>query len=152
MRSRKPVHGYKAHVATDQEAALIRGVEITTANVHNAAELEALLPSQPGDVYGDSAYASSRSERVIAASTAGRARCRPVSGGGAEALARVQAHNAEVQAMRARIEKVFGTCKRSYGLRRMRWLGLAKAGLQVRLTAIVYNLRRSWRLVKPLQA
>ena len=72
--------------------------------------------------------------------------------GGAEALARVQAHNAGVQAVRARIEKVFGTCKRSYGLRRMRWLGLAKAGLQVRLTAIAYNLRRSWRLLKPLQA
>jgi hypothetical protein len=34
--------------------------------------------------------------------------------------------------VRARIETVFGTCKRCYGLRRMRWLGLAKAGLQVR--------------------
>ena len=54
--------------------------------------------------------------------------------------------------MRARIEKVFGTCKRSYGLRRMRWLGLAKAGLQVRLTAIAYNLRRCWRLLKPISA
>jgi transposase, IS5 family len=41
------------------------------------------------------------------------------------------------------IEKVFGTWKRSYGLRRMRWRGLAKAGLQVRLTAVAYNLRRS---------
>ena len=49
-----------------------------------------------------------------------------------------------------RIEKVFGTCKRSYGLCRMRWLGLAKAGLQVRLTVIAYNLRRSWRLLTPL--
>jgi hypothetical protein len=29
----------------------------------------------------------------------------------------------------------------------MRWLGLAKAGLQVRLTAIAYNLCRSWRLL-----
>jgi Transposase DDE domain len=43
------------------------------------------------------------------------------------------------------IEKVFGTCKRSYGLRRMRWLGLAKAGLQVRLAAIAYNIRRIGR-------
>jgi IS5 family transposase len=49
--------------------------------------------------------------------------------------------------VRARIEKVFGTAKRSYGLRRMRWLGLAKAGLQARLTAIAYNQRRSWRLL-----
>jgi IS5 family transposase len=38
-RRRKPVHGYKAHVATDQDAGLIRGVEVTTANVHDAAEL-----------------------------------------------------------------------------------------------------------------
>jgi hypothetical protein len=36
------VHGYKAHFTTDQDAALIR-VEITTANVHDAAELEAVL-------------------------------------------------------------------------------------------------------------
>jgi hypothetical protein len=32
-RRRKPVHGYKAHLATDQEAGLIRAVEVTTANV-----------------------------------------------------------------------------------------------------------------------
>jgi transposase, IS5 family len=43
---------------------------------------------------------------------------------------------------------VFGTWKRSYGLRRMRWLGLAKAGLQVRLTATAYNLRRTVMLVR----
>jgi hypothetical protein len=38
--------------------------------------------------------------------------------------------------------------KRSYGLRRMRWLGLDKAGLQVRLTATAYNLRRTMVLVR----
>jgi IS5 family transposase len=54
--------------------------------------------------------------------------------------------------VRCRIEKVFGTCKRSYGLRRMRWIGLAKAGLQVRLAAMAYNLRRSWRLLAPTPA
>ena len=43
------MHGYKAHVATDQEAGLIRGVEVTTANVHDAAELEAVLPPEPGE-------------------------------------------------------------------------------------------------------
>jgi IS5 family transposase len=69
------------------------------------------------------------------------------SWGGAEALARLQAHNAAVRRVRCRIEKVFGTCKRSYGLRRMRWLGLAKAGLQVRLTAVAYNLRHTVTLL-----
>ncbi len=62
-------------------------------------------------------------------------------GRGPDALARLEANNAAVRQVRCRIEKVFGTWKRSYGLRRMRWLGLAKAGLQVRLAAIAYNLR-----------
>ena len=145
-RRRKPVHGYKAHVATDQDAVLIRGVEVTTANVHNAAELDAILPDVPGDTYGDTAYSGSRPEAAIRARGGTPRVVHTGTWGGAEALARLQAHNAEVRHVRARIEKVFGTAKRSYGLRRMRWLGLAKAGLQVRLTAVAYNLRRSWRL------
>jgi hypothetical protein len=31
---------------------LIRGVEVTTANVHDADQMQAVLPSEPGDVYG----------------------------------------------------------------------------------------------------
>jgi len=64
----------------------------------------------------------------------------------------LRAHNAEIRRVRCRIEKVFGTAKRSYGMRRMRWMGLAKAGLQVRLTAIAYNLRRSLGLLVALAA
>lgn len=59
------------------------------------------------------------------------------------ALARLEAWNEQIGRVRRRIEKIFGIWKRSYGLRRMRWLGLAKAALQVRLTAVAYNLRRS---------
>ena len=146
-RRRKPVHGYKAHVATDQDAWLIRGVEVTTANVHDAAELAAVLPDAPGEVYGDSAFVGSRSEATIRARGGMPRIVHTGTWGGADALARLEAHNAAVRRVRCRIEKVFGTAKRSYGLRRMRWLGLAKAGLQVRLTAIAYNLRRSWRLL-----
>jgi IS5 family transposase len=40
-RRKKPVHGYKAHVATDEEAGLVRSVEITTANIHDGTMLEA---------------------------------------------------------------------------------------------------------------
>nr|WP_181378097.1 transposase [Pseudoroseomonas aestuarii] len=49
--------------------------------------------------------------------------------------------NYTIQRIRCRIEKIFGTCKRSYGLRRIRWRGLAIASLQVCLTAIAYNLK-----------
>lgn len=146
-RRRKPTHGYKAHVATDQEAGLIRGVEITTANVHDAAELAKILPEAPGDTYGDSAYAGSRPEEIIRARGGTPQVVHTGTWGGPEALARLEAHNAAVRRVRCRIEKVFGTCKRSYGMRRMRWLGLAKAGLQVRLAAMAYNLRRSFGLL-----
>jgi transposase, IS5 family len=105
-RTRKPVRGYKARVATDEQGGLIRGVEVTTANVHDAAELEAVLPPEPGDVYGDSAFAGSRSERIITARGGTPRIVQTGIWGRAEAL---QRHNAEVQRVRARIEKVFGT-------------------------------------------
>ena len=60
-----------------------------------------------------------------------------------ETLARLDAWNQPIHRIRGRIEKIFGTWKRSYGLRRIRWLGLAKAFLQIRLTAIAYNMRRT---------
>ena len=147
-RRKKPIHGYKAHVATDEAAGLVRSVEVTTANVHDGTMLEAVLPHDPGEVYGDSAYAAGRFTDVVRA-RGGTARVvYPHTWGGPQALARLEAWNAEVRSVRCRIEKVFGTWKRSYGLRRMRWLGLAKAGLQVRLTATAYNLRRAMMLVR----
>jgi transposase, IS5 family len=39
-----------------------------------------------------------------------------------------------------RIEKIFGTWIRSYGLRRMRWPGIGKATTQVLTIGIAYNL------------
>jgi IS5 family transposase len=66
-RRRKPVHGYKAHVATDEGGGLILGVEVTSANMHDAAELDAVLPGEPGNVYGDSAFNGSRAQATIAA-------------------------------------------------------------------------------------
>lgn len=66
-RRRKPTHGYKAHVATDEGAGLVRGVEVTTANLHDAAELAAVLPPELGEVYGDSAFTGGPAERLIIA-------------------------------------------------------------------------------------
>jgi transposase, IS5 family len=147
-RRKKPVHGYKAHVATDEAGGLVRSVEITTANVHDGIMLEAVLPHEPGEVYADNAYAAGRFTDVIQARGGVPRVVHTHTWGGPAALSRLEAWNAAVRAVRCRIEKVFGTWKRSYGLRRMRWLGLAKAGLQVRLTAIAYNLRRSAAIVR----
>ncbi len=55
----------RPHVATDQDAGLIRGLEVTTANLHDAAELGAILPQAPGDTYGDSAFSGGSAERLV---------------------------------------------------------------------------------------
>jgi IS5 family transposase len=134
-------------VATDRAAVLIGSVEVTTANVHDADQLQAVLPSEPGDVYGDSAFAGRSAERVIIAQAGTPQVVHTGTWGRPEALARLKAHNARVQRIRCRIETVFGACKRCHGLRRMRWLGLARAGLQVRLAAIACTLRRTVTLI-----
>ena len=59
----------------------------------------------------------------------------------------LKAWNQPIHRVRGRIEKIFGTWKRSYGLRRMRWRGIAKATAQVHLTAIAYNLKRTLSIV-----
>ena len=147
-RRRAPVHGFKAHVAADKDGDIVRAVEVTPANVNDGRMLAAVLPDQPGDVYADLAYEShANNEQIRLAGGHSRLPAKAVWGNEA-ARARLESWNREVGSVRRRIEKIFGTCKRSYGLRRMRWLGLAKAGLQVRLTAIAYNLRRSATMLR----
>ena len=121
---------------TASASTVIRGVEVTTANIHDAAELAAILPEAPCDTEGDGACARIRPERIIRARVGTPQVADSGIWGGPEALARLEARNASVRRARCRIEKVLGTGKRSDGMRRMRWLGLAKAGLQVRLAAM----------------
>lgn len=152
-RRKKPVHGYKAHVATDEEG-IVRRVEISPANVHDGSMLPSILPSEPGTVYADMGY-DSHANREAIHSKGGRQMIAQRSAWGRDpetTRAALHAWNASVAAVRCRIEKVFGTWKRSYGLARMRFIGLAKASLQVHFTAIAYNLRRSWRILAPQSA
>jgi IS5 family transposase len=104
------------------------------------------LPDDPGEVYADSAYrgqifaaavrAKGGTPRIVA--TGVWAKADPASE--AEAERWLAEWNRAIQAVRCRIEKIFGTWKRSYGFRRMRWRGIVKARLQAHLTAIAYNL------------
>lgn len=151
-RSRKAIHGYKAHVAADAETTLIEVVDVTPGNAHDGRAGVLVIPDDPGEVYADSAYRGDRFASAVRA-RGGIARVAPTSYWGREGdTATAEAFATQVKAIqriRSRIEKIFGTCKRSYGLRRMRWRGLAKATLQVRLTAIAYNLRRGLTLLTP---
>lgn len=102
----------------------------------------------PGSLYVGSAFNGGKSRK--ATRTRGGMPQVRLTGtwGGAAALGRLKQQNAGFRRIRCRIEKVFGSCKRSYDLRRMRWLGLAKAGLQVRLAAIT-SARKATASISP---
>lgn len=148
-KGKAAVHGFKAHVGADAETALIEEVTVTPANVNDGKAGPEALPDDPGEVFADSAYRGSHfsnavrakggTPRVIATGMWGRV--------GDGTLRKLKAWNYGIQRVRCRIEKIFGTVKRSYGLHRMRWRGLAKAALQVRLTAIAYNLKRAMTIM-----
>jgi len=105
---------------------------VTSANVNDGRAGPDALPDDPGEVFADSAYRGSHfanavrakggSPRIVATAMWGRDE--------QETLARLDAWNTPIHRVRARIEKIFGTWKRSYGLRRMRWRGLARAALK----------------------
>jgi IS5 family transposase len=142
---RKAIHGFKAHVSADADTALVEELAVTPGNAHDGRAGGAALPDNPGEVYADSAYrgevfdsavrTKGGSPRIVATGMWGRA--------GDDTLRKLRSWNYAIQRIRCRIEKIFGTWKRSYGLRHVRWRGLAKAALQVRLTAIAYNLKRA---------
>lgn len=144
-RGKPAVHGFKAHVAADADTSLVEQVSVTPANINDGRAGPEALPENPGEVFADSAYRGSHFRnavlakggvpRIVATSMWGRDE--------QETLARLNDWNQPIHRVRGRIEKIFGTWKRCYGLRRMRWRSLAKAAVQVHLTAIAYNLKRT---------
>lgn len=143
-KKRAAVHGYKAHIAADRDTGLIRELVVTPANEADVSWAPDIIPREPGEVYGDKAYDALSVERAI------------LRAGGIPRLLRkghrklsaqeLEPINRPLRPIRARVEKIFGTWKRSYRLRQVRWCGLAKATLQIHLAAIAYNYKRSWRL------
>lgn len=148
-KSHPAVHGFKAHVAADATTALVEKVSVTPANVHDGRAGPDALPEDPGDVFADSAYRGAHFGDAVRAK-GGTPFIVATGMWGSderETLARLDAYNAPIHRVRARIEKIFGTWKRCYGLRRMRWRGLARAAAQVHFTATAYNLKRGLNIL-----
>lgn len=124
---------------------------MTPANVHDGREGPAALPDDPDNVYADRAYRGKDFAAAVRA-RGGMPRVAVTSMWGQDGtatLARLGAWNAPIQRVRARIEKIFGTWKRCYGLRRMRWRGLARARAQLHFTATDCKLKRNLNLQPP---
>ena len=121
-RTRPPAHGYKAHIAADKDTGIIRAVETTPANEADVSVAPSIIPDAPGQVFGDKAYDAASVKQAIKA-----------KGGSSKLLRKghrwrpaknFAARNRKLAPIRARIEKIFGTWKRSYRFRAMRCVGL----------------------------
>lgn len=150
-KGKPAIHGFKAHVGADADTAIVEEIAVTSANINDGRAGPDALPENPGEVFADSAYRGSHfrdairakggTPRIVATGMWGRDE--------AETLQKLKDWNQPIHRVRGRIEKIFGTWKRSYGLRRMRWRGIAKAACQIHLTAIAYNLKRTLNIMQP---
>lgn len=149
-KGKRAVHGFKAHVGADADTALVEEIAVTPANINDGRAGPDALPDNPGEVFADSAYRGSHfRDAVRAKGGVPRIVATGMWGRDEEAtLAKLEAWNQPIHRVRGRIEKIFGTWKRSYGLRRMRWRGIAKAACQIHLTAIAYNLKRTFNIMQ----
>jgi IS5 family transposase len=139
--------GFKAHVAADQGSLLVREAKLTPANIAETVIADDLIRAcaDAPAVYADKAYDSHARRELLR--TLGLANHIMERGNkhhpqSAEAVAR----NEAIGRIRGRVETVFAVFKQVYGLRRVRYVGLAKAQLQLTLTAIAFNLRRALRI------
>jgi IS5 family transposase len=137
--------GYKAHVAVDEGSGIVRAVTTTAADVHDSVPADGLVQGDEAAVYADKAYDSEARRADL------RAR-------GIEPRIMYQARrnrplkswqvwfNKAVAPVRAGVERLFGTMKRVYGYRRVRYLGLARNDVQLQAICTAINLRRALAL------
>lgn len=134
--------GYKLHMALDHGSLLIRRARLTPANVQEVDIGHELVSGDEQAVYADKAYVGPRM------------RCRLKSHGIKDRVQRRARRfhplrrseirrNTLIGRVRGRIEGVFGTLKRSYGMARMRFMGLSRNAAATLLTLAAWNLARA---------
>lgn len=139
----KSSFGYKAHIAVDEGSGFIRRALLTPARINESAVADALICGDEQALYADKAYElKERRVRLKAAGVKDRIMHR--SHKNQAALPHWQAaRNRLISPIRAAVERVFGTLKRSYGYRRVRYIGLRSGLLELRLLCIAFNLRKA---------
>lgn len=140
--------GYKVHVGVDAGSGLVRRQVLTPANVQDIAVVQALIAGDEAEVLGDRGYDArplhdDLSRRGIADGIMRRGQSnRPLA---PEEVAR----NHALAPRRRRVEKVFGTLKRIYRLRRLPYFSQARNAACLAFALIAYNLRRLDRIIAP---
>lgn len=139
----KSYFGYKAHLSVDEGSGVIRRIELTSAKVYESQVADRLICGDERAVYADKAYelktrraalkAARIKDRIMHRSHKNQAR-----------LPHWQAvRNRLISPIRSAVERVFGTLKRTYGYRRVRYIGLEANLTHLRLLCVAFNLRKA---------
>lgn len=137
-------HGYRAHISTDRRG-IITDYRFDTARVSEHRHFDALAASEPRAVYADSGCRSQA--RVAALERRGvfAGLCHRRVRGQKALTAAQRAFNRRVARVRAIVEHPFAWMAKM-GYRRTRYRGCQRNGLDFGLTAVAYNLKRSFSL------
>ena len=139
--------GYKAHLGVDGKSGLIRKAALTSAKVNESEVADQLVSGDEAAVYADRAY-ESKVRRARLKDLGINDRIMHRSHKNQRALPHWQARrNALIARVRAPVENVFGTLKRSYGYRQVRYMGLERNATELWLKCMAYNMRRAARLL-----
>ena len=142
-RGRSKRYGYKVHIGMDQTSCIVREAALTAANINESDVAEDLVSGDESAVYGDRAYYSrERSRRLRSRGVKDRIMKR-ASKHNPELKPREKTRNLLISKLRAPVEKVFGTLKRSYRYERVRYEGLARNETEMLFKLMAYNLRRA---------
>lgn len=134
--------GYKLHTAVDQGTLIVRAAVLTPANVNEITVAPGLVQGDEKIVWADKAYVGpSLRERLKACGIKDRVQRR--NSKSRKLTPRETWRNILIGRVRGRIEGVFGALKRSYGLARMRYMGLARNAAATLLTLVAWNLARA---------
>jgi transposase, IS5 family len=139
------VFGYKMHMAMDEGSALVRAAVMTPANIQEIDLAQRLVQGDEKTLYADRGYDSKRLHDHLEAYGIGNGVMRR----GAKHDPAIQERNNAISAIRRKIEKLFGTQKRHYGLGRMRYFTQARNAMRMIFCVIGYNLKRMRLISQP---
>ena len=122
-------YGYKVHVGVDEGSGLIRKAVLTPANVNDTEVADELIMGDEGVVYADRAYDTRERRARLKSMGIGDGIMKRGNRHHPEVSEQDRERNELISKVRARVEKVFGTLKRTYGYSRVAtwgWSGMQR--------------------------
>ncbi len=145
-RGRNSLFGLTAHVAVDLGSDLLREAIPTGAEVGDSVVADVLVQDDEAAVFMDRAYSSAPRRAALAEAGITDGIMRRAHALRLLAL-RQRWMNRALAPIRARVERSFGTLRRSHGWRRVRHRGLARNCAHPHLLCTALNLHRAERLI-----